>query len=153
LRLRWPNDLLVGDRKVAGVLLERPAPDRVVVGIGVNLKNSPAERDAGLEPVAASLKNFLKVVPEPEQLCEAVLQGMEAAYGQYLQEGFAAFRDRINRCWDGERSVALVVDKETVEGIFVGVDEAGNPCLRDADGTTRIISGPLVWQLKELKSD
>jgi BirA family biotin operon repressor/biotin-[acetyl-CoA-carboxylase] ligase len=54
LSLKWPNDLMLGDAKMAGILLER-SRDRVVAGFGVNLAGAPAisgRRTAALKPIA-----------------------------------------------------------------------------------------------------
>ncbi|MGA1052758.1 MAG: biotin--[acetyl-CoA-carboxylase] ligase, partial [Ilumatobacteraceae bacterium] len=47
-RLRWPNDVLVGPKKICGILMERFTADRVVVGLGLNVTNDPAASDPDL---------------------------------------------------------------------------------------------------------
>ena len=54
-RLRWPNDVLVGPRKICGILMEKFSADRVVVGLGLNISNNPGEDEPSLGAIATSL--------------------------------------------------------------------------------------------------
>ena len=63
LRLRWPNDILVGDRKLAGLLIEQFAPGLAVAGIGVNVRNQPEARDSTLKNQNIPLTDVLSARP------------------------------------------------------------------------------------------
>src|SRR5512136_760613 len=104
--IKWPNDLLVGGRKVAGILTELSAePDVVhwvVVGIGVNLNSAPEDLPAGLRDEATSLSTE-RGQPVPRALfAAALLSELEQWLDRHAAEGFAPIRV----AWR-ERSVTL----------------------------------------------
>ncbi len=76
--LKWPNDLLVGGRKLGGVLCEAAGPERVVVGIGVNLMHEPDDFGAGLRDTATSLRMACGVELPPWELAIDVLAGLRS---------------------------------------------------------------------------
>ena len=51
-RLRWPNDVLIGPKKICGILMEKFAADRVVVGLGLNVTNDPAADNPELSAIS-----------------------------------------------------------------------------------------------------
>ena len=151
LRLRWPNDLLVGDRKLAGVLLERPSEDRVVAGIGLNLTNDPELKAPELRGTTVALKSLLRDVPARDEVTALILAELAVLFGGGATGGVEDFCVEINRCWNGERNVQLEVDRENITGIFTGVDAMGNPRLRKEDGSEMTVTGAHVWKLTEIK--
>jgi BirA family biotin operon repressor/biotin-[acetyl-CoA-carboxylase] ligase len=72
--LKWPNDLLVGERKLAGILAER-VDDAVVVGIGINVASAP--------PGAVSVDEVAGHPVGREELLVGVLEGVESRYGRW----------------------------------------------------------------------
>ncbi|MEI7731990.1 MAG: biotin--[acetyl-CoA-carboxylase] ligase [Verrucomicrobiota bacterium] len=60
VRLRWPNDLMVGNRKLAGLLLEEPRPGLVLAGIGINITNQPETADAALHGITTRLTDHVQ---------------------------------------------------------------------------------------------
>ena len=73
-RMRWPNDVLVRDRKLAGLLLDQFTPDRVVVGVGVNVLNQPEASDAVLQNHATRLADWLPETPGLTEVAAVVLR-------------------------------------------------------------------------------
>ena len=87
-RLKWPNDLLAADAKLAGILAEA-AGDAVVVGIGLNVSTEPAEFPGprpGALP-ATSLRAAGAAAPDREDLLLAILAGFERWYRAWQQAG------------------------------------------------------------------
>lgn len=150
-RLKWPNDVLVGGAKLAGVLCEvRRAPgggEAVVIGVGLNVRHSSADFPEELRPNAVSL----------------ALAGAPAGVG--LEEAAAAVLNALEPLWDelqeGDRTAVLAewtrwganwgqwVQVRTpagpVEGIAQRLDDDGGLVLRCADGTeTVVLAGDLV---------
>jgi BirA family biotin operon repressor/biotin-[acetyl-CoA-carboxylase] ligase len=137
VRLKWPNDIIAEGRKVAGVLVEMAAEaDRVewvVVGIGVNvaptaLADTAAVREwapqAGVAEVAAS-----------------VLDGVAAAYREFVTEGFAALAvEYRHRCAVLGRSVTVrdALGEVRAQGAALTVDDNG-ALVVDAGGAARTV--------------
>jgi BirA family biotin operon repressor/biotin-[acetyl-CoA-carboxylase] ligase len=136
LRMRWPNDLLVGDKKICGLLLEQFAPDRTVVGIGLNVQNRPEAGAPSLRGQVARLGDFVPRTPDLNGLAGLVLDRLRAVWTEYASGGVGKLSSRLNRLWAGPRQVEVELDRPVgrepcsgavriVRGQFLGVDEAG----------------------------
>jgi BirA family biotin operon repressor/biotin-[acetyl-CoA-carboxylase] ligase len=143
LRIKWPNDLLLDGRKVAGVLIEGEGagPDGegglVAIGVGVNCVNHPD----GVDYPATDLSAGGAVVAV-EELFRALSATMLGRLAQWNQgRSFATIRaDWLARAHGiGEDIRIRVGDRETV-GRFEGIDDAGRLLLRRPDGTLATIA-------------
>jgi BirA family biotin operon repressor/biotin-[acetyl-CoA-carboxylase] ligase len=145
--LKWPNDVLLAGRKLAGVLLEMSAEsDRlewVVAGVGVNV-TVPDRAFPEAAYVAEELPGA-----EPARVAAAVLDGIACAYARFVVGGFAALADEY-----AERSVLIgrTVSVSDIDGALrargrvVGVDGWGRLLLDDGDrdGPRAISSGDVT---------
>jgi BirA family biotin operon repressor/biotin-[acetyl-CoA-carboxylase] ligase len=149
-RIKWPNDLLIRERKVAGILTEsRGGPDRLdylVVGVGVNANHTAADFQEELRAGATSLRLELGLPVQREALVSRLFSELEGLY-EKLQQGESAL---ILRQWRslsrtlGQR-VLVSLGKGTIEGIAVDVNEGGALVVRRDDGSPAFIqSGDLV---------
>ena len=122
-RIKWPNDLLVGGAKLAGILLERQL-DAVIIGFGVNLAEGPVG--------AASLGGAIT----PGALAKRLAAGFEAWLGRWRGEGLAPVR----AAWlAAAHPVGTALSTGDAQGSFDGLDESGALRLRLADGSLRVI--------------
>jgi BirA family biotin operon repressor/biotin-[acetyl-CoA-carboxylase] ligase len=131
--LKWPNDLLVGDRKLAGVLAESSVVDgriaAVVVGLGLNV-NWPAETPAELAGVVTALNHAAGHDVDRTALLGAVLDRLSATAWPSLDE---RYRERL-----GTLGRRVRVDLGSVELIGTAVDvAAGGELVVQADGGSR----------------
>jgi BirA family biotin operon repressor/biotin-[acetyl-CoA-carboxylase] ligase len=140
LRLKWPNDVLIGSAKCAGMLAESLAVrDEVtaVIGIGINLAWHPA----GLGREATSLAaRGAEVSPD------AMLGHLDAAMQRWLDvwqcgAGFARIRAAwLERAGPPGESCAVHDGNERVDGTFAGLDAGGALLLRDREGRQRTVT-------------
>ena len=131
ITIKWPNDLLVDGAKLSGILLER-ADDAIVIGIGVNLADHPA--DIG-RPVS-SLAEISGTAPDPALFLEHLADAFARWLGRWRNEGLAPVRSR----WlAAAHPVGTALSTSEGEGLFDGLDESGALRLRLADGRTRVI--------------
>ena len=144
--LKWPNDVLLRDQKLAGILLETLGP-HLVIGIGVNLVAAPgrAEVEAGAVPPVC-LKDALGVEIAPEAFLDALAAAYAPLETQFTQFGFAPIRQawlaRAARL--GEPITARTV-RDTSRGTFEDVDAAGNLVLRTAQGPLAIAAADVYF--------
>lgn len=133
--LKWPNDLLLGGAKLAGILLER-ADDAVVIGVGVNLAHHPQDVDRPATSVATH-----GAAPEPQLFLETLAEIFARWLGRWRGEGLAPVRDRwMARAHPrGTALTARLPDGSVVEGLFERLDADGALVLRLAAGTMRVI--------------
>jgi BirA family biotin operon repressor/biotin-[acetyl-CoA-carboxylase] ligase len=83
-RMKHPNDVLIGDRKVAGILAEA-IEGRVVLGIGVNVNQTRGELPEGVDPPATSLLLETGSVVERAPLLAAILRQLERTYDDWVE--------------------------------------------------------------------
>ncbi len=92
--VKWPNDVLLGGRKVAGVLLE--ASDGVVAcGIGINVSQDERELPAGTPVPAGSLLGVTGAAPDRAELLAALLEILERRYDAWCRSGLAPLLDEL----------------------------------------------------------
>ncbi len=140
--LKWPNDVLLGDRKVAGVLAERvsgAAGAYQIVGIGLNVRYGAAR--AALPPFATALDWELGRRPERGPLLAALLRELApllAAPAGAWEAGL--YSEWLRRLWRRQQTVRLATGAETLEGRVEGAAPDGTLLLRLPDGTLRRIT-------------
>lgn len=150
LRLRWPNDVLMGNRKLAGLLIDQFHPGRAVVGIGLNVTNQPEECDTQLAGQVIRLTELVSAPPTPGELAERILISLRKVWQLALDDAPAHLLPRINALWDLPRRVAVDLDGPIVRGQFLGVDAAGRLLLRDATGQKQAFEPQGVRLLRDL---
>ena len=129
--IRWPNDVLLGGRKVAGILCEAHG-GLAVVGVGVNClqRSFPPE----LSETAGSLLHATGIEMQPLELCPAVLANLREVLGEL--DWRAAIESRL-----AGRGTRMRVDPigggSALEGTVLGVDADGALLLRDDSGAIR----------------
>lgn len=144
-RLKWPNDVLVDGRKVAGILLESgiaPAGGLwLAIGIGVNLEASP---DDIVRP-AISLKQAGATM-DREAALPVLAAAFETEFQLWMRSGFGAIRDRwLARAHGlGDRCVVRLA-QETLDGVFGDLGPDGALRLDLASGQHRYISAGEVF--------
>ncbi len=151
IHIKWPNDLLIGSKKIAGILTELRAQsgriDRLIIGIGMNV-NTPKK---DLPPQATSLfvesgKNYFRV-----RLLQEFLFLCEQRYEQALEEGFGpVLSDWKKRCklW-GER-VAVETGQAILEGVVLDLASDGGLILQLDDGRQhKVVTGDVVRLRRE----
>lgn len=142
--LKWPNDVLVDGRKCAGILLESEAQGMaaqlpwVVSGVGVNLVACPQG--------ATSLVDCGAVNMTPAQFLDVFEPHISELYTQWLNEGFAPIRQGWSSFATGVgQKIQVRLTRETLAGVFEGIDDSGALALRLANGEQRHIASGEVY--------
>lgn len=144
--VKWPNDILIGGRKTAGILLEMDSePDRVhfvVAGIGVNLNEKKESFPEYIRNTATSLCEESGSTVDRSAFTARLLASMERWYGVYLSEGFVPVLD----AWKGYfhsfgKPLKVTFFDRAVEGVCAGVDDTGALLLEREGRIERVISG------------
>lgn len=131
LQLKWPNDLMAGPAKLAGILLER-AGDAVVIGFGVNLAHHPEK----LDRPTASLAGLGRGAPDPGEFLLDLADAFARWIARWRGEGMAPVRAR----WlERAHPIGSALAANGKEGLFDGLDADGALLLRRADGSVETI--------------
>lgn len=128
-RIKWPNDVWLEERKLAGILIEARPPEWAVIGVGVNVSIAADEFPDDLRWPAASLEHGV----EMGDLREALNEALGVWVGASPEEVLAEFRERD--ALHGRR-VGWAGGPEAAgrSGIAEGVDDRGNLLVRSGDG-------------------
>jgi BirA family biotin operon repressor/biotin-[acetyl-CoA-carboxylase] ligase len=146
-QVKWPNDVLIGGKKVAGILVEgevkRNQVAWAIIGIGINTALRVKEIDE-IAAVATGLEEHLGRQVSREEIIEDFLNEFERLYLQLPDGGaiFKAWRDRLVTLG---KKVTATCGAESVQGVAESVDASGALTIRKADGTlTRVVAGDVT---------
>lgn len=148
--IKWPNDLLLNGRKVAGLLNEMSAEtDRisfVILGIGVNLNMQAHQFPADLRSPATSLLLESGVPVSRQRFTTVLLQELDREYTRFVCEGFDPVREEWGRlCNAAGRTVCVDTGCGLLHGQFHGLDRDGALLIRLLDGRLeRVLSGDVI---------
>lgn len=143
---KWPNDIIMRDAKVAGILLEAEAtgdapPDWVVLGLGINLAHYPEDT----EYPATSLKEEGSPHVTEVDMLEAFGRHFLVWTNRWLDDGFAPVREQwLKRAAGLGAAIEVRLDDETLSGTFADLDTDG-ALLLVQDGTERRITSGDVF--------
>ncbi len=149
-RLRWPNDLMAGSKKVGGLLIEQGTRGTLTVGLGINLQNQPWEVDPGLKQTATRLKDVLENPPSLMELLVLCLDAIAEAHADLPARGLALVINSLNDRWQKCPVRLDLHDEESVEGVFLGLDPVGNLRIEGPGLRKKVIPHPQVEKLTEL---
>lgn len=147
--LKWPNDVLVDDRKLAGILVERVERDGgavAVVGVGLNVSLSQAELPVA---TATSLAVEGAVTTDRTVVLREVLRSLEALFVQWQADGgdprLGLVESYVRRCSTLGRQVRVELPSgEHLQGTASGIDTDGRLELHTADGRRMLGAGDVV---------
>lgn len=150
LRLRWPNDVMAGRGKLAGILVERPSRELASVGIGINVFNSVLALHGRTTDVPVRLADLAQECPALQRLRTMVADALAECFALFVERGSAALVQRLAPAWGTSLPVVAITDDARHCGFFAGIAEDGSPILRRADGSCATIPGITVNALREL---
>lgn len=136
--LRWPNDVLAGGRKVAGIIVQM-ADSAAIAGIGINVNHArfPPE----LEDLATSLRIQAGRAIDKELLLESLLASIDDCCEILRSGGNAALLKMFSTAssYVSGKRVKVDLGDRTIEGVTVGLDDAGFLLVKRADGVIETI--------------
>jgi BirA family biotin operon repressor/biotin-[acetyl-CoA-carboxylase] ligase len=139
INLKWPNDLLINQKKAAGILIETEGKAPwAVVGIGVNVSSAP--------PGAISLSDIGVKTHSAREILELLAQEMQVLVQAWEKTGFAPIRAAwLERAYKHGEEITARLPKETLKGIFKGIDPAGALQLQMTNGIVKTINSAEVF--------
>jgi BirA family transcriptional regulator, biotin operon repressor / biotin---[acetyl-CoA-carboxylase] ligase len=149
-RIKWPNDILLNGRKIAGLLNEMSAETEkvnfVILGIGVNLNMSEQQFPENLRHPASSLMLESGSEVERKTFFTTLIKELDTLYDSYLRSGDEPVRKEwVHRCDMIGKSVAVSGPNTMISGTVTGVDEHGALLVRLSDGSIeQVLSGDVT---------
>lgn len=138
--LKWPNDVLVDDRKIAGILLECETAGAtvrwVIVGIGVNVANGPA-----VARVPATTLAALEIAITPEALAVGLIDALFAWRSVWQCDGFAPIRAAwLARAIGVGAIIRVNLERDSFEARFAALDDSGALVAELPGGARRLVA-------------
>jgi BirA family biotin operon repressor/biotin-[acetyl-CoA-carboxylase] ligase len=130
LQLKWPNDILLNQRKVCGILLESSFnaghPEYVVAGIGINLNQQPGDFPPDIRHGAGSLAMVSGKRYDLQQTLNSFLPACQQSLTADIRSGFQDTTERYQQHLAYlNREMTIKLQNRTVTGMVLGIDEAG----------------------------
>jgi len=139
IKLKWPNDVLINEKKISGILLETESNvDWVVIGIGLNINSSP---DGAISLYDLGFKNF-----EAKKLLTLIFSEIEKLLVTWEDNGFSSIRDIwLENAYKLEENITARLHNKSLNGIFKGLDENGCLQLLMNDASIKSISSGEIF--------
>ena len=138
--VKWPNDVLIGGRKTAGILLEA-GDGWLAVGIGINLASHPE----GTEFPATALAAFV-TPPSPEEALAVLAARFAHWYDAWMSQGFETLRTAwLARAGGLGMPIRARLPHETRHGVFEGIDGSGALLLNEQGAVRAIAAGEVFF--------
>jgi BirA family transcriptional regulator, biotin operon repressor / biotin---[acetyl-CoA-carboxylase] ligase len=161
LRLKWPNDLLLNNAKLGGILIEGgqsspSSPTWMVIGLGLNLRNAEfitqnSEYQTALGAAALDqLTTPATLIPDTEFIWLKLIESFERHLTQFEQHGFSFFKDSWSH-WDAFNGQSVCISgagKEPIVGVSSGVDQSGALILHQHDKSIVIHAGDVSLRVQ-----
>jgi BirA family biotin operon repressor/biotin-[acetyl-CoA-carboxylase] ligase len=138
INLKWPNDLLINQKKAAGILIETENKmPWAVVGVGVNISSAP--------PGAICLYDIGVKTCGAGDILQLLAEEMQMLVKTWEKQGFASIRGAwLERAYKRGKEITARLPQETLTGVFKGIDPAGALQLQMTDGTVKTINSAEV---------
>lgn len=144
--IKWPNDLVMQNRKLCGVLTELEVeaetglPRYVIVGIGTNVLQTEADFGPEVAPIAISLEQALGQAPARTVLAKEILRAMDDLYRDFPQEKAQYLEQYRRDCLTLGRPVTVLRPSGARNGFATGINEDFSLTVRWEDGTEEALS-------------
>lgn len=151
IKIKWPNDVLVAGRKIAGILLETMDTGKgsfVLIGIGVNIVSHPNLADRQTTDMQSMLSSqSAGNLPKSHTVLQNLVTRFAYWYDILEEQGFAPVKSAWNRSAYGlNRQIEAVRGKEKLLGVALGLDETGALLLRTQNGKIeKIMAGDVFF--------
>lgn len=145
-QLKWPNDVYLAGKKLAGILVESTTGPTacIILGIGINVNNSFAAAPPELQTRATSLQDAAGPTFSRTEVLLAVLKGLAASL-KSLQSAACSLRPAYSRrCLLTGRTVEVALHDRNITGKCQGIDDDGALLVETASGTERLSSGTVT---------
>lgn len=146
--VKWPNDVLVEGRKVAGILMSSKVKgrtiDHIIIGIGINLNTEVGDLPEELHESAGSLMEIKGDRIDPNEFVRDLLYLLDLNYGKYLEGQKEDLLDQwTNRSYSIGKNVKVQTPKGELEGQTLGIDQTGALIIQTEKGMQRVESGDM----------
>jgi BirA family biotin operon repressor/biotin-[acetyl-CoA-carboxylase] ligase len=150
VQLKWPNDILVSEKKVGGCLIERESiTGNTLIGMSVNIKECPEDSEVRFS--AGALAQWNCNLPDATEVAKLVCDACSKWLGIYETHGFKHIQESwIKDAYGLGKTISMTdVDGQRIEGTFESLDFYGQLVLRLANGHTKnVMVGDVIGEVR-----
>ena len=140
-KIKWPNDILIENKKVCGILFEKGEGDCWIMGIGINVQTTPQIQNPIYK--MTSFKDF-GIQTDRITVLKKLVQNFDTLEALYKKNGFEPIRQSwLDNAFSRAKKVCIQNGKTKTEGILHSLDENGALVLKTSEGTKKIVAGDL----------
>ena len=138
VKIKWPNDILVENKKIAGILIEIKG-NIAFIGIGINVENEIPDE---LKEIAISLKE--KVCLSKNSIFNEIIKEQENLNDVFLKIGFKDFKEEYEKNLIFINKEVTIKNETTINGVVKGVTEDGELILKNKNNEIKISHGTVI---------
>lgn len=129
VQYKWPNDVLIDDKKISGILLEKKSNSNwIIIGIGINVNHAPLSGTTCISNYDESVSNI--------DLLKELIINFNKLRKQWLFNEFHAIREMwLTRAFKMNKQITIKLADKLYEGIFADVDKSGKLVLQQKNGS------------------
>lgn len=155
LKIKWPNDIYLNDKKIAGFLIESGIENnqitKLIVGIGININQTLEDFPSDIENLATSLLIEENKKFKRDKIFLKILFMIEKDYRKFLKEKYLNIKDiENNLLWKGENIVIMENNQIITSGKLIGLNEDGSLKIENSKGIEYIYVGDLSIRFNSL---
>jgi BirA family biotin operon repressor/biotin-[acetyl-CoA-carboxylase] ligase len=141
IEVKWPNDVLVNGEKISGILFEKADDNFWVMGVGINIVSNPELVD--IKYNATSLHN-LGIYIDRLSVLEHLTNVLDKLLEHYQTSGFSQIKQTwLDNAYNLGNAVLIKQEKQTIDGIFLTIDDNGAMVLKTNEEIKKILVGDL----------
>ncbi len=147
VKVKWPNDIYINDKKLAGILVEMTGQTgdaaHIVIGMGLNVSMTESVGQEIDQPWTNIEKETSSIV-ERNKLAGKLIQALQDILNEYELVGLAGFKERWNQLDNyTDREVCLIIGNNQVKGVAQGINEQGALMVKTKKGLQAFIGGEI----------
>jgi len=141
IKIKWPNDVLIRNNKISGILIEKGAQDYLIIGIGINIASSP-ELD-NVVYGATSLKD-INISISRHDFLKLMINNFDLLMAENIRCGFASIRNKwIQYAAAIGQEIKIMQEQNEKRGIFTDIDDDGRLLLQTDENIEKISAGDI----------
>ncbi|MEN2766199.1 biotin--[acetyl-CoA-carboxylase] ligase [Ornithinibacillus xuwenensis] len=150
-KIKWPNDIIMDDKKIAGILTEMQAEQDqiqyIVIGMGINVNQQQIDLPADIQDKATSISIVSEKKWDITNLIQLILVQFEETYAAYMRKGFSVIKEKWERYGYRIGEITRIkTHKEVNEIKIIGIAEDGALLAESLDGkVSKVYSGEIDW--------
>ncbi|MEQ9116340.1 MAG: biotin--[acetyl-CoA-carboxylase] ligase [Rickettsiales bacterium] len=148
IKLKWPNDVLINGKKVAGIILESVSSGQskktnsLIIGVGLNVNSKIVSDEFEATTLLESHAKELRI----DYYLNQFISNLESLYKSWKDKGFEPIRKSwLDKAYNINKKVSILGQKKKISGIFTDLDNNGNLLLKMSNGEIKEISGGSIY--------